>query len=75
MNIRNIVKRAVLTFVETALGLVLVSQSGFMDVGVLQSSAVAGVAAALSVVYNAVAEYNSRNTTDQLGSGSPMENV
>jgi hypothetical protein len=62
VNIRNVAKRAALTFFETALGLVLVSQAGFMDVGVLQSAAVAGIAAALSVVYNAVVEYRSATT-------------
>lgn len=58
MNWREVSTRAVLTFVQAFLAVLLVDGvSGIDSVGDVQAPVVAGIAAVLSLVYNVVKQY------------------
>ena len=52
--IRDLIERAIATYIQTLLGLLIVS--GVTDLAVVQTAAIAAIPAALSVVKSALAE-------------------
>ena len=54
MEWKKIAYRALKTFVQAALSVVVVSELGYLNVGVWEAAAVAGGAALLAFIYNLV---------------------
>jgi hypothetical protein len=65
MHWRNTITRAVLTFVQAFLAVLLVDGvSGIAEVNDLTAPLVAGIAAVLSLVYNVTREYQAQKGWD-----------
>jgi hypothetical protein len=66
MNWRNVATRAILTFVQSFLAVLLVDGvAGISAVGDLTAPLVAGIAAVLSLVYNVTREYQAQKGWDE----------
>lgn len=58
MDIKDIALRAVKTFVQAFLAVFVASGLDFVNVDTLEAAALAGGAAAISAIYNAVAQHD-----------------
>lgn len=62
--VKRVIVRAVVTFVQVALGVIVAGELSDFSPAVLHTAAASGAGAALSVVFNAVTEWKAKLDAD-----------